>query len=49
MPRGKLTIDLIGYSKFSKDENITFKELVFKIQQPINYDKDRLLYIFNEE
>lgn len=48
MPRGMAEVEVVSYSKFSKDENIQFNDLVFKIQKPIGKDNDRLLYIFNE-
>eukprot|EP00347_Sterkiella_histriomuscorum_P014269 403361529 len=49
MPRGQLKLDIAGYSRFSKDENIEFTDLVFKIQKQIDNNRDRILYIFNQK
>lgn len=31
MPRGQVNVDILGYSKFSKDSNIEYSDLVFKV------------------
>ncbi|CDW87445.1 UNKNOWN [Stylonychia lemnae] len=48
-PRGRVEMEMIGYSKFSKDLNIEFQDLVFKVQKQIDANRDRILYIFNEK
>lgn len=41
-------MEIMGYSKFSKDENIEYKDLMFKVQKQIDASRDRQLYIINE-
>ena len=49
MPRGRLSMSIVGHSKFTKDANIEYKELVFKVQKPISKENDRLLYFVKQE
>lgn len=49
MPKGRLQVEVIGKSKFSKDNNIEYKDLMLKLSQTTSKEQERLSYVMSTE
>jgi hypothetical protein len=50
MPRGKVQLEMVGTSRFSRDENIVFDGLVHKISKVMSKTEgDNLMYLVNKQ
>ena len=50
MPRGHAKLEIIGHSRFSRDENIVFDGLVYKVSKQVSKTEgDNLMYIVNKQ